>query len=89
MFQCGQDDAAYLAREFAPLDASALMSLRRFEMAVRLSVGGETSRPFTLRTLPPAQVADPAVAREAKAGSLERYGRQREAIDRELLATLR
>ncbi len=88
VFQCGQDDASYLAHEFAPLDANALMSLPRFEMAARLSIGGETSRTFTLRTLPPADAADPAVAVMARAGSLERYGRPLEMIDAELRAAL-
>ena len=89
VFQCGQDDAAYLAREFAPLDASALESLPRFEMAARVVLGGATSPAFTLRTLAPAPIDDPEVAREARAVSLERYGRASEAVDRELLATLR
>ena len=89
VFQCGQDDAAYLAREFAPLDAQALESLPRFEMAARVVLGGATSPAFTLRTLAPAPIADPEVAREARAVSLERYGRSCEAVDRELLATLR
>jgi len=89
VFQCGQDDAAYLARSFAPLDASALESLPRFEMAARLAIGGTTSRAFTLRTSPPAAVEDPEIARRVRAASLERYGRPAEAVDRELLSTLR
>ncbi len=88
VFQCGQDDAAYLAREFAPLDAGALMSLSRFEMAVRLSIGGETSRPFTLRTNQPVAVADRDTAAVVRAASLERYGRAVEVVDRELQAAL-
>lgn len=88
VFQCGQDDAAYLAREFAPLDAAALMSLPRFEMAARLSIGGQASPSLTLRTQPPSEIVDPGVAREATAASLARYGRPVEVIDRELLAAL-
>ncbi len=88
VFQCGQDDAAYLAREFAPLDAAALMSLPRFEMAARLSIGGHTSAPFTLRTLPPSELTDPLPAAEVVAASLSRYGRQVDVIDRELQVTL-
>jgi hypothetical protein len=84
VFQCGQDDASYLAREFTPLDGNALMSLRRFEMAARLSIGGETSGTFTLRTLPPAEVSDLRIAAVVRAASLERYGRRVDLIDREL-----
>jgi hypothetical protein len=88
VFQCGQDDAAYLAREFAPLDAAALMSLPRFEMAARLSVRGQTSAPFTARTLPPSTVTDPDRAREVAATSLRRYGRHVAVVDKELQTTL-
>ena len=41
VFQCAQEDAASLAKGFAPLDASALESLPRFEMAARLAPGPE------------------------------------------------
>lgn len=84
VFQCGQDDASYLAREFAPLDAGALMSLRKFEMAARLAIGGETSRTFTLRTVPLSEVVDQAVAAEVRAASVRRYGRRVDLIDQEL-----
>lgn len=89
VFQCGQDDASYLAREFAPLDASALLSLRRFEMAVRLSISGETSPPFTLRTLAPTEVRDGSVAAHARAASLRRHGRPSADVDAELEAALK
>lgn len=89
VFQCGQDDAAHLARTFAPLDASALESLPRFEMAARLVIRGATSPACTLRTLAPTPVGTPLIAEAVRAASLVRYGRSHEAIDRELLSTLR
>ena len=88
VFQCGQDDATYLAREFAPLDARALMSLPRFEMAARLSFGGLVSPTFTLRTQPHSDITDPDVVADATARSLSRYARPVEAIDREVEASL-
>jgi len=74
VFQCGHDDAASLAREFAPLDATALLSLARFEAAARLSIAGHTSAPFTLRTLPPAPVPERSVREEIIVSSRKRYG---------------
>jgi hypothetical protein len=88
VFQCGQGDARALAHQFAPLDAAALMALPRFAMAARLSIGGQISDPFTLRTLAPAPVTDRAVAAAVKAASLRRYGRPAADIDRELKASL-
>jgi hypothetical protein len=88
VFQCGQDDAAYLAREFAPLDATALMSLDRFEAAARLSIAGRSSRPLILRTVPSATAAESDLSTEARAASRQRYARSVEIIDRELEAIL-
>ncbi len=88
VFQCGPDDAAALAREFAPLDAAALISLGRFEMAARLSIGGQTSRTFSLRRLPPAAVTDGSVASAAIAAS-RRHARPRDAVDATLARGLR
>lgn len=87
-FQCGQDDARYLAREFQPLDAQALQALPRFEMAVRLSVGGETSRPFTARTVAPPPPTDPSIAEQVASASRARFGRLAKVIDEELVERL-
>jgi len=88
VFQCGQEDAAYLARAFSPLDAAALESLPRFEMAARIAVDGMTSPGFTLRTLPPSVPSESGLVRELQTASLLRYGRPHEEVDRELLTTI-
>jgi hypothetical protein len=81
VFQCGHDDAATLAKEFAPLDPTALLSLARFEAAARLSIGGHTSAPFTLRTLPAAEIPEPSFREEIIAASREAYGTPIAEID--------
>jgi hypothetical protein len=88
VFQCGQDDAAYLAHQFAPLDQRALMSLGRFEAAARLAIDGRSSEPFTIRTLPPAGTADPELAAEIRAASAEVFGRPIALVDQELEAAV-
>ncbi len=88
VFQCGREDAASLAHEFAPLDAAALMSLPRFEMAARVAIDGQTSQALTLRTLAPPQAVDAMIAAEVRVASLTRHGRPVETIDRELTAIL-
>jgi hypothetical protein len=88
VFQCGHDDAATLAREFAPLDATALLSLARFEAAARLSIAGYTSAPFTLRTLPPAAVPETSLRERIVAASRDRYGAPIADVDAALEAAL-
>jgi hypothetical protein len=89
VFQCGHDDAATLAREFAPLDATALLSLARFEAAARLSIGGHTSAPFTLRTQAATEVADISVREKIVAASRDTYGTPVAEIDAALELALR
>jgi hypothetical protein len=84
VYQVGRDDAAILAHEFAPLDADALMNQPRYEAAVRLSVHGETSRPFTIRVLPPEEVSDPGAAQAVIEATAARFPRSSEDIDQEI-----
>lgn len=84
VFQCGQDDARYLAKELAPLDAGALQALPRYQMAMRLSVAGETSRTFTASALPLQPIADPAMAARVAQLARGRFGRPASEIDTEL-----
>jgi hypothetical protein len=63
------------------------MSLPRFEMAARLSIGGQTSHPFTMRTHPPVAAVPGLSAEEVRASSLARFGRDAVEVDRELKET--
>jgi len=80
-FQCGQDDAHYLAREFEPaLSRQNLQSLGRYQIAIRLCVDGHTVPPFTgLTAGPPPSLGEDQAAQVA-ATSLRSYGRPREQV---------
>ncbi|MDE3111530.1 MAG: type IV secretion system DNA-binding domain-containing protein [Chloroflexota bacterium] len=88
VFQCGQDDAAYLARELSPIDETTLMSLERYQAAARLVVDGAVSRPFTFRTLRPGAPRGRSAAEEVRAASAMRFARPVAEIDTELRADL-
>ena len=89
VFQCGQEDARYLARECEPeLGERQLRSLRRFQVAVRLNQGGHTERPFTgITQAMPASLGDLHAADLIKR-SLERWGRPRVAVEAEIRSRL-
>ena len=89
-FQCGQDDARYLAREFSPwLGDLQLLNLQPHQVAVRQFRDGRTERPFTgiTRPEPPSLGADHALGliREA----LARCGRPRAEVENEIEERLR
>lgn len=93
IFQCGQDDARYLSREFRPwLNDLHLRNLQRFQVAVRLCQDGRTERPFTgiTRPEPPSLGEENATALTDSA--LKRFGRARMQVERAIerrLATYR
>jgi TraM recognition site of TraD and TraG len=89
-FQCGQEDARYLAREFQPgLDERDLRNLQRFQVAVRLCVGGRTEPPFTGMTVAaPPSLGDLSADRLVEK-SVERWGRPRAKVEAEIVQRLR
>jgi hypothetical protein len=86
VFQCGQEDARYLAREFQPLSDQALQHLGPYEIAVKLSIRGEQSQPFTAVTLPPADVTDPTVSQRVRDTARTLHARPVSEVDEEVLA---
>jgi hypothetical protein len=84
VFQCDHDDARTLERRFAPaLAASDLMGLSTYEVAIRPSIGGQTTLPTTGTTRPlTPPLRDPADLAER---SRQRYGAARADVE----ATLR
>ncbi len=89
-FQCGQEDARYLAREFQPgLDERDLRNLQRFQVAVRLCVGGRTEPPFTGITVPPAPSLGDQSAERLVEKTIGRWGRPRAKVEAEIVQRLR
>jgi hypothetical protein len=84
VFQTSAADARVLAREFSPhLTEQDLRGLGRFEIACALSVEGNTTRPFTARTLPappPIRTSTDALRQAAR----QRTARPRADADREI-----
>ncbi len=82
IFQCGQEDARYLAREFEPwLGERQLRNLQRFQVAVRLCRDGRTERPFTATTLPLVPSLGDGHADQLIEAALQRSGRPREEVE--------
>lgn len=85
VFQCGQQDARYLAKEFSPvLDEEQLRNLQRFQVAVRLYSDGRTGRIFTGTTRPMPAPLGPEYATGLREAALVRSGRQRELVEEEI-----
>ncbi len=88
-FRIGADDAEYLDKQFAPVfSKDDLINIDNFNAYVKLLVGGKTTKPFNIRTLP-APVGDEAVKRTIREWSSQTYGRDRQEVETEILTRLR
>jgi TraM recognition site of TraD and TraG len=87
-FQAEQD-ADELAPWMRPVGAADLAGLRRFEVAVRLCVGGHSQPAFIGMTRPPAPELGPDHAARLVAAALERWGRPRAEVEAEMLERYR
>ena len=85
VFQVEVEDARLLARSFEPsLTADDLRALPAYEVAMRLAVNGQTSRPMTGKTRPlPELTSDGS---ELRRRSRERYGLPRSEVEAGLAA---
>ena len=85
VFQCGQEDARYLAREFSPwLGDLQLLNLQPYQVAVRQFRDGRTERPFTGVTRPEPPSLGAAHAAALTAAALARCGRPRADVESEI-----
>lgn len=85
-FQCGSDDAATLAEQLGlPVTPEDLFRVPRYHAYARLTHDGQSTGPFTFRTLPPMarryELGRPDVIREA---SRRRFGRSRDVVTGEI-----
>lgn len=83
-FRVGPEDATQLAHQFEPVfSAKDLMNIENFNAYMKLIVNGVPTEPFSVRTLKPSD-PNPAYAEEVMEYSLERYGKKRTEVDREI-----
>jgi len=83
-FRVGADDAGYLESQFQPsFTSDDLMNVDNFKGFLKLLVDGRPVTPFDIETVMPDK-GDPAIAEKIKALSFEKYGKQREEIEREV-----
>ena len=84
-FRVGQLDAERLAKEYAPLVYPLdLMNLPNFNAYVRTLIHGESTKPFSMRTLMDQTIMDEGLALLAMERSRKAYGRPAKQVDQEV-----
>lgn len=84
-FRVGAEDAEFLEKEFAPeVLADDLVNLAKYNIYVKLMVGGVTTRPFSAETLPPIEPPKKTYKDSIIKVSRERYGTPREVVEEKI-----
>lgn len=80
-YRVGAYDAEYLEKEFAPnFSQSDLVNLDRYNAYVRLMINGVTSKPFSMRNIPPQPFTEGNKEKVMRV-SRERYASRRDMVE--------
>ncbi len=86
-FRIGSDDTEFMAKQFQPIfSQSDLLNLDNYNCYVKLLINGATSTPFSMKTFPPTK-GDREIAEIIKEISRTTYGRPRQEIEQEIIAS--
>lgn len=89
-FRVGQNDVESLSRYFQPLfDGDDLLRVPNYNTIVRTLIGGVPTQPFSMATIPPLGNPNPELGQALKQLSAAKYGRPREAVEKEIFARLK
>jgi len=84
-FRVGAEDAGFLAKEFVPqFDETDLVNLDKYEVYIKLMIGGITSEPFSANTLPPLGKAEANHEKIIKV-SREMYSEERKVVEDKII----
>jgi len=89
-FRLGLSDALTILPELQPgVDASSLINLPQFTTYTKLLLDGNSSRTFTMQTLPEETLPDAQSAEQLREFSRQRYGTDTMDVNREIEARMR
>jgi hypothetical protein len=86
-FRVGPEDAEFLEKQFAPVFTKAdLINLDNFNFCVKLSIGGQVSRAFNMKSIYlPEKDLDIKKIEKIREYSLFKYGRSCRVIEQEIM----
>jgi len=78
-----------LTRQFSPtFNENDLMNIDNFNAYARILINGQTSKPFNIRTIAP-EAGDAEAGERLKEMSRQKYGRDRQEVEDDILKRLR
>ncbi|MBS3903578.1 MAG: type IV secretory system conjugative DNA transfer family protein [Anaplasmataceae bacterium] len=91
VFRVGVQDAEFLAQQFQPVfSPNDLTNIDNFNAYAKLLINGQSSSPFNLKISTAAwDKGEAGRAEEVRQRSREKYGRERQIVENDILARLR
>ncbi|PIR69410.1 MAG: hypothetical protein COU47_03505 [Candidatus Niyogibacteria bacterium CG10_big_fil_rev_8_21_14_0_10_46_36] len=84
-FRIGREDAEIIEKQFEPVfSAHDLTNIENFQAYIKMLIGGQTAKPFNIRTFPPKE-SNAVEAEAIKELSSQKYGRPRKEIEEEVM----
>lgn len=88
-FRIGQPDVEALSKYFQPqFDGNDLLRIPNHNTIIRTLIGGVPTQPFSMATLPPLGSPNDELAKALKQLSAAKYGRPKDAVEKEIFARL-
>ena len=88
-FRVGALDAEFLIKQFEPVfSQSNLINIDNFNACAKILINGQTSTPFNIKTLA-KEIGNEEAGHQLKELSRQKYGRDRQEIEAEILKRLR
>ncbi len=88
-FRVGPQDAEFLEKQFGPtFNENDLMNIDNYNAYAKILINGQTSKPFNIRTVAP-EMGNAEVGERLKEASRQKYGRDRQEVEDEILKRLR
>jgi hypothetical protein len=86
VFRVGTDDATFLEPKFKPIfNAQDITKLDNYNAYMSMLVKGQPTKPFNITTLAPEK-GNPEIVDNLKQLSYMKYGRDREEVEKEIMA---
>jgi CxxC-x17-CxxC domain-containing protein len=84
-FRVGAEDAEYLEKEFSPeFSLEDLVNLPKYNIYIKLMIGGIAGRPFSAETLPPSSKLRKSNREKIIKVSRERYGTPKSGVEEKI-----
>lgn len=89
-FRVGAEDGEFIAKQFEPeFNVHDIINQENYHAIVKMIINGVPSRPFSIISIAPEAVQDPAIGQAIRELSRLKHGRPKDVVDAEIQAKMK